>query len=114
MIDQANEELRTVIKKIWKRTNTKLLDQVVPPAGSKFFLFFSSAVRSSCSTPLDFIIVGICGCYLQSAKSDYSRFLIHLAHFVELLTVVPNSSRPTFGYDDFRFWCTRVNFYAWL
>ncbi|CAD5115428.1 DgyrCDS4403 [Dimorphilus gyrociliatus] len=32
-IDQANDELRTVIKKIWKRTNGKLLDQVVPPAG---------------------------------------------------------------------------------
>lgn len=34
-IDQANEELRSVIKKIWKRTSPKLLDQVVPPAGSK-------------------------------------------------------------------------------
>ncbi|KAG1664655.1 Muscle calcium channel subunit alpha-1 [Nymphon striatum] len=33
-IDEANEELRAVIKKIWKRTNTKLLDQVVPPAGA--------------------------------------------------------------------------------
>ena len=33
-IDQANEELRAVIKKIWKRTNPKLLDQVVPPAGN--------------------------------------------------------------------------------
>ncbi|XP_076801184.1 voltage-dependent L-type calcium channel subunit alpha-1D-like isoform X4 [Clavelina lepadiformis] len=33
-IDQANEELRVVIKKIWKRTSTKLLDQVVPPAGN--------------------------------------------------------------------------------
>ncbi|ELT95848.1 hypothetical protein CAPTEDRAFT_206641, partial [Capitella teleta] len=32
-IDQANEELRAVIKKIWKRTSPKLLDQVVPPAG---------------------------------------------------------------------------------
>uniref|UniRef100_A0A1I8I3D7 Voltage-dependent L-type calcium channel subunit alpha n=1 Tax=Macrostomum lignano TaxID=282301 RepID=A0A1I8I3D7_9PLAT len=32
-IDQLNEELRIVIKKIWKRTSTKLLDQVVPPAG---------------------------------------------------------------------------------
>ncbi|KER32041.1 hypothetical protein T265_01820 [Opisthorchis viverrini] len=32
-IDQLNEELRTVIKKIWKRTSPKLLDQVVPPAG---------------------------------------------------------------------------------
>nr|QQY02492.1 voltage-dependent L-type calcium channel subunit alpha-1C [Cryptocotyle lingua] len=33
-IDQLNEELRTVIKKIWKRTSPKLLDQVVPPAGN--------------------------------------------------------------------------------
>ncbi|XP_062855271.1 voltage-dependent L-type calcium channel subunit alpha-1D [Trichomycterus rosablanca] len=32
-LDQANEELRAVIKKIWKRTSPKLLDQVVPPAG---------------------------------------------------------------------------------
>lgn len=31
-IDQANEELRAVIKKIWKRTSPKLLDQCVPPA----------------------------------------------------------------------------------
>uniref|UniRef100_A0A8C3IZH3 Voltage-dependent L-type calcium channel subunit alpha n=1 Tax=Chrysemys picta bellii TaxID=8478 RepID=A0A8C3IZH3_CHRPI len=30
---QANEELRAIIKKIWKRTSMKLLDQVVPPAG---------------------------------------------------------------------------------
>lgn len=33
-IDTANETLRAVIKKIWKRTNSKLLDQVVPPPGS--------------------------------------------------------------------------------
>ncbi|XP_048873749.1 voltage-dependent L-type calcium channel subunit alpha-1D-like isoform X2 [Brienomyrus brachyistius] len=32
-LDQANEELRAVIKTIWKRTSMKLLDQVVPPAG---------------------------------------------------------------------------------
>ncbi|XP_072538249.1 voltage-dependent L-type calcium channel subunit alpha-1D isoform X4 [Salminus brasiliensis] len=32
-LEQANEELRAVIKKIWKRTSSKLLDQVVPPAG---------------------------------------------------------------------------------
>ncbi|KAJ8047198.1 Voltage-dependent L-type calcium channel subunit alpha-1C [Holothuria leucospilota] len=32
-IDQANDELRIVIKKIWKRTSPKLLDQVVPPPG---------------------------------------------------------------------------------
>nr|CAB3227402.1 voltage-dependent L-type calcium channel subunit alpha-1D-like [Phallusia mammillata] len=33
-IDQANEELRAVIKKIWKRTSMKLLDQIAPPAGN--------------------------------------------------------------------------------
>ncbi|KAJ8400159.1 hypothetical protein AAFF_G00398530 [Aldrovandia affinis] len=32
-LEQANEELRAVIKKIWKRTSMKLMDQVVPPAG---------------------------------------------------------------------------------
>jgi len=34
-IDDVNEELRAVIRKIWKRTSPKLLDEVVPPAGSK-------------------------------------------------------------------------------
>ena len=33
-IDQANEELREVIKKIWKRTRPQLLDEVVPATGS--------------------------------------------------------------------------------
>ncbi|GIY92611.1 voltage-dependent calcium channel type D subunit alpha-1 [Caerostris extrusa] len=33
-IDEANEELRAVIKRIWKRTSDELLDQVVPPAGA--------------------------------------------------------------------------------
>ncbi|XP_026668922.1 muscle calcium channel subunit alpha-1 isoform X2 [Ceratina calcarata] len=32
-IDDANAELRAVIKKIWKRTSPRLLDQVVPPPG---------------------------------------------------------------------------------
>nr|XP_033781763.1 voltage-dependent L-type calcium channel subunit alpha-1D [Geotrypetes seraphini] len=32
-LEQANEELRAVIKKIWKKTSMKLLDQIVPPAG---------------------------------------------------------------------------------
>lgn len=35
-IDDCNEELRKVILKIWKHTNPRLLDQVVPPAGSKY------------------------------------------------------------------------------
>lgn len=37
-LEQANEELRAVIKKIWKRTSMKLLDQVVPPAGGQWSL----------------------------------------------------------------------------
>ncbi|GBP31096.1 Muscle calcium channel subunit alpha-1 [Eumeta japonica] len=32
-IDDCNTELRAVIKKIWKRTSPRLLDQVVPPPG---------------------------------------------------------------------------------
>ncbi|XP_022250017.1 voltage-dependent calcium channel type D subunit alpha-1-like [Limulus polyphemus] len=32
-IDDANTELRAIIKKIWKRTSSKLLDQIVPPSG---------------------------------------------------------------------------------
>lgn len=39
-IDEANEDLRRVIKTIWKRTSPKLLDQVVPPAGSEFYILF--------------------------------------------------------------------------
>ncbi|XP_066499843.1 calcium channel, voltage-dependent, L type, alpha 1S subunit, b [Hoplias malabaricus] len=31
--EQANEELRLIIKSIWKRTSMKLLDQVIPPIG---------------------------------------------------------------------------------
>ena len=31
-LDDANEELRIIIRKIWKRTSPKLLDQVIPPA----------------------------------------------------------------------------------
>uniref|UniRef100_A0A4W4FWJ6 Voltage-dependent L-type calcium channel subunit alpha n=1 Tax=Electrophorus electricus TaxID=8005 RepID=A0A4W4FWJ6_ELEEL len=31
--EQANEELRIIIKNIWKRTSMKLLDQVIPPIG---------------------------------------------------------------------------------
>ncbi|KAJ6659460.1 hypothetical protein lerEdw1_018694 [Lerista edwardsae] len=39
--EQANEELRMIIKKIWKRTSMKLLDQVIPAIGGK------SSVRQS-------------------------------------------------------------------
>lgn len=35
-LEQANEELRAIVKKIWKRTSMKLLDQVVPPAGGMY------------------------------------------------------------------------------
>uniref|UniRef100_A0A3Q2WCL3 Voltage-dependent L-type calcium channel subunit alpha n=1 Tax=Haplochromis burtoni TaxID=8153 RepID=A0A3Q2WCL3_HAPBU len=33
--EQANEELRAIIKQIWKRTSMKLLDQVIPPIGDE-------------------------------------------------------------------------------
>lgn len=34
-IDDCNEQLRTIIRKIWKRTPAKLLDEVVPPASDE-------------------------------------------------------------------------------
>ncbi|KAJ1347400.1 hypothetical protein KIN20_002441 [Parelaphostrongylus tenuis] len=34
-IDDANEQLRSAIKRIWKRTPVKMLDEVVPPAGKE-------------------------------------------------------------------------------
>uniref|UniRef100_A0A8C5R4W6 Voltage-dependent L-type calcium channel subunit alpha n=1 Tax=Leptobrachium leishanense TaxID=445787 RepID=A0A8C5R4W6_9ANUR len=40
-LEQANEELRAVIKKIWKKTSMKLLDQVVPPAGGQCGIYLS-------------------------------------------------------------------------
>jgi len=45
-IDEANEELRSVILRIWKRTQLKLLDEIVPPAGSKLRLPLSSYMAS--------------------------------------------------------------------
>jgi len=36
-IDEANEELRHQILKIWKRTDIKLLDQICPGAGCKYY-----------------------------------------------------------------------------
>lgn len=35
-IDEANEELRHQILKVWKRTDIKLLDQICPGAGCKY------------------------------------------------------------------------------
>lgn len=47
--EQANEELRAIIKKIWKRTSMKLLDQVIPPIGGKSM---TRHLMSSWSSPL--------------------------------------------------------------
>lgn len=34
-IDQQNEELKVIIKKLWKRTKPKLIDEVIPPPRGK-------------------------------------------------------------------------------
>jgi len=34
--DQGNEELRIIIKKIWKRIKPKILDEVIPPPAGEF------------------------------------------------------------------------------
>ena len=41
-IDEANEELRHQILKIWKRTDIKLLDQLCPGAGCKYTTAFAA------------------------------------------------------------------------
>lgn len=46
-LEQANEELRSIVKKIWKRTSMKLLDQVVPPAGGMCNHLYSSLKYAS-------------------------------------------------------------------
>lgn len=43
-IDEVNEQLRAAIKRIWKRTPQKMLDEVVPPAGSNLFALTSPQV----------------------------------------------------------------------
>lgn len=52
-LEQANEELRAIIKKIWKRTSMKLLDQVVPPAGGECSLH--SQTRATLAQPVGFL-----------------------------------------------------------
>lgn len=37
-LEQANQELRLVIKKIWKRMKQKLLDEVIPPVDGELAL----------------------------------------------------------------------------
>lgn len=36
-MDQLNEELRLIIKKVWKRTSQQLLDQIIPPKGMSIY-----------------------------------------------------------------------------
>jgi len=62
-IDTCNEELRAIIKKIWKRTNLKLLDQIIPPAGSKLNMR---------KAPLSF-------CHFRSLFLDF-EFLEYFSH----------------------------------
>jgi hypothetical protein len=56
-IDDANAELRAVIKKIWKRTSPKLLDQVVPPPGG-MCSFLLMLPMSTLSYHVDVVLLG--------------------------------------------------------
>jgi len=50
-IDEANEELRHQILKIWKRTDIKLLDQICPGAGCEFARFWLSSSSLTATAP---------------------------------------------------------------
>lgn len=46
--DQENEELRIIIKKIWKRMKPKILDEVIPPpAGEKNHCDFALCLKAA-------------------------------------------------------------------
>ena len=66
-VDQANSELRAVIKKIWKRTSMKVLDRVCPPAGSKDF-----------SVCYGFVFIGLCLYYCFSDNVAYAQKVLNL------------------------------------
>lgn len=34
-VDQQNEELKIIIKKLWKHTKPKLIDEIIPPPRGK-------------------------------------------------------------------------------
>ena len=69
-IDEANEELRHQISKIWKRTDPKLLDQICPGAGCKY-LDIRSSLKLSLRTPvtfLQFLLCCLCGGYWKMLR----------------------------------------------
>ena len=48
-IDQQNEELKVIIKKLWKRTKPKLIDEVIPPprGTSKYYIAANREVEKT-------------------------------------------------------------------
>ena len=90
-IDEANEELRHQISKIWKRTDPKLLDQICPGAGCKYFALaecLNLRLRTSVtlSSNSDFLIVLVledvthnscCVCLLRPLATQLHISLYH-------------------------------------
>lgn len=82
-IDDCNTELRAVIKKIWKRTSPKLLDQVVPPPGDpneitvgKFYATFliQDYFRRSVNDDIDDDdIASLCSDVLHQSHDENSK-----------------------------------------
>lgn len=70
-IDDANGELRAVIKKIWKRTNPKLLDQVVPPPGGEW--------PQRWDFPSDTLVISII-CYFSGRWGHGRQILRYIPH----------------------------------
>lgn len=84
--EKANEELRAIIKKIWKRTSMKLLDQVIPPIGGEFkhpivilnFMVQQQVVHSNL-LPCFYGCVWVCVCVSDdevTVGKFYATFLI--------------------------------------
>lgn len=51
-IDQQNEELKLIIKKLWKRTKPKLIDEVIPPPRGSQRLLEHARASPTAAVPL--------------------------------------------------------------
>lgn len=89
-IDQANDELRSIIRKIWKRTSSKLLDQVVPPSGRESCLSCVSSRRHRSSSALRSSFKGFAAMATVTAafKEGHNTVCINLALLLLIVVLI--------------------------
>ena len=97
-IDEANEELRHQILKIWKRTDIKLLDQICPGAGSKW-----SSWNQADQTNFDVVFSSFYFIHISYPNLWLLTFINHLLDFGKIrdfYSLTITYLLPTFYYLD--------------